>query len=185
MWYIEAIHELAITIGSRLGESMGFCSDLFKGWQCQLRLNKYHFSPQTVGLTGALMHSDAGFPTVVHDDEMINGLKAVDNKSGVLFPIDPTPGTLLVNVGDLGMAWSNGRFCNVNHRVQCNDGKIRTSMACFVLGPKEGKMEAPLELVDTEHSRLFIPFTFREYMSLRISTKLPTSEALQLLQTAS
>ncbi|XP_059664509.1 2-oxoglutarate-dependent dioxygenase DAO-like [Cornus florida] len=104
MRYTESIHELAMTIGRRLGESMGFsCSDLFKGWSCRFRLNKYNFSPQTVGLTGAPMHSDPGFLTVVHDDEIVNGLEAVDKKSGVLFPVDPMPGTLLVNVGDLGM----------------------------------------------------------------------------------
>ncbi|XP_059663967.1 2-oxoglutarate-dependent dioxygenase DAO-like [Cornus florida] len=185
MKYTAAIHELAMTLGSRLGESMGFCSDLFKGWPCRFRLNKYHFSPQTVGSTGAPMHSDAGFLTVVHDDEIVNGLEAVDKKTGVLFPIDPMPGTLLVNVGDLAKAWSNGRFCNVKHRVQCNEGTIRTSMACFVLGPKEEKVEAPPQLVDSDHPRLFIPFTFQEYINLRISTRSPTGEALQLLQTAS
>lgn len=184
MRYTEAIHELAMTIGRRLGESMGFCNDLFEGWPCRFRLNKYHFSPQTVGLTGAPMHSDAGFLTVVHDDEIVSGLEGVDKRSGQLFPIDPMPGTLLVNVGDLAKAWSNGRFCNVKHRVQCTEGVIRTSMACFVLGPREAKVEAPPQLVDSEHPRLFVPFTFQEYMSLRISTRSPTGEALQLLQTA-
>uniref|UniRef100_A0A5B6ZA03 Putative 2-oxoglutarate-dependent dioxygenase DAO-like n=1 Tax=Davidia involucrata TaxID=16924 RepID=A0A5B6ZA03_DAVIN len=161
---------------------MGLDVELFKGWPCQFRLNKYHYTPQTIGSTGALMHTDAGFLTIVQDDEIVSGLEAVDKKSGALVPIDPMPGTLLINIGDLGKAWSNGRFYNVKHRVQCNQGTIRMSIALLVLGPKEAKVEAPPQLVDSEHLRLFVPFTFEDYRMLRLSNGLPAGEALELLR---
>ena len=59
--------------------------------------------------------------------------------------------------------WSNGRFCNVKHRVQCKEASIRVSIASFFLGPKEAAVEAPPELVDSENPRQFVPFTYEDY----------------------
>lgn len=81
--------------------------------------------------------------------------------------------------------WSNGRFCNVKHRVQCKEATIRVSIAAFLLGPKEETVEAPLELVDSEHPRLYVPFTYEDYRKLRISTKLQAGEALEHVRTHS
>ncbi|KAA8527945.1 hypothetical protein F0562_035186 [Nyssa sinensis] len=183
--YNHAVYELAQDIGQKLVESMGLDVELFKGWPCQFRMNKYHYTPQTIGSTGAQMHTDAGFLTIVQDDEIVSGLEAVDKKSGALVPIDPVPGTVLINIGDLGKAWSNGRFYNVKHRVQCNEGTTRMSIALFVLGPKEAKVEAPPQLVDSAHPRLFVPFSFEDYRMLRISNRSPTGGALELLRATS
>lgn len=60
----------------------------------------------------------------------------------------------------------------------CKEPGVRISIALFVLGPKEAKIEAPLELVDEAHPRLFVPFTFEEYRKLRLSTGLRAGEAL-------
>lgn len=80
-------------------------------------------------------------------------------------------------------AWSNGRFCNVKHRVQCKEACIRVSIASFLLGPKEEAVEAPPELVDSDNPRQFLPFTYEEYRKLRISTELQAGEALQFVRT--
>ncbi|KAA8524074.1 hypothetical protein F0562_010495 [Nyssa sinensis] len=181
----HAVHELAQDMVQKLVESTGLDSELFKGWPCQFRLNKYHFTAQTIGSNGSQMHTDVGFLTILQDDEIVSGLKVVDKKSGALVPIDPMPGTLLVNIGDLGKAWSNGRFYNVKHQVQCNEGTTRMSIACFVLGPKEAKVEAPTQLVDSDHPRLFVPFLFEDYRLLRISTRSPTGGALELFRVTS
>lgn len=68
---------------------------------------------------------------------------------------------------------------SVKHRVQCKEGRLRYSIAAF-LGPNE-TVEAPPELVDDAHPRLYVPFTFEEYRNLRFSTKLQDGEALNLL----
>ncbi|KAA8527943.1 hypothetical protein F0562_035188 [Nyssa sinensis] len=183
--YSHAVHELAQYIGQKLVDGMGLDVELFKEWPCQFRMNKYHYTPQTIGSTGALMHTDAGFLTIVQDDDIVSGLEAVDKKSGALVPIDPVPGTLLINIGDLGKAWSNGRFYNVKHRVQCNEGTTRMSIALFVLGPKEAKVEAPPQLVDSAHPRLFVPFNFEDYRMLRITKRSPTGGALEFLRATS
>ena len=70
--------------------------------------------------------------------------------------------------------WSNGRFCNVKHRVQCKEASIRVSIASFFLGPKEAAVEAPPELVDSENPRQFVPFFFgKEGNILKLRWKNP------------
>ncbi|KAL0311415.1 UNVERIFIED_CONTAM: 2-oxoglutarate-dependent dioxygenase DAO [Sesamum angustifolium] len=177
--YAFALYDLAQLLGSKLVEGLGLSGELFKGWPCQLKMNKYNYSNETVGLTGAVMHTDPGFLTILQDDEIVNGLEAVDDITGELVSVDPIPGTLVVNVGDVATVWSNGRFCNVKHRVQCYEPTIRTSIALFVLGPNDEKVEAPPQLVDSDHPRRYIPFDFEDYRKLRSSTNSPTGGALK------
>ncbi|KAK4420627.1 2-oxoglutarate-dependent dioxygenase DAO [Sesamum alatum] len=142
-------------------------------------MNKYNYGPESVGMSGVIVHTDPGFLTILQDDENVSGLEVVDEITGDLVPVDPIPGTLVVNVGDVAKAWSNGRFRNVKHRVQCYEPTVRTSIALFVLAPKDEKVEAPPQLVDSDHPRRYIPFDFEEYWKLRTSTRSITGEALQ------
>jgi isopenicillin N synthase-like dioxygenase len=79
---------------------MGLVSDLFKGWPCQFRINKYNFTPETVGSSGVQIHTDSGFLTILQDDENVGGLEVMD-ESGAFVSVHPCPGTLLVNLGDV------------------------------------------------------------------------------------
>ncbi|GLT39385.1 hypothetical protein SLA2020_135780 [Shorea laevis] len=180
--YAKAIYELAVELGGKLAESLGLVRDFCKDWPCQFRINKYNFTPETVGSTGVQIHTDSGFLTILQEDENVGGLEVMDRYSGTFISVDPSPGTLLVNLGDMAAAWSNGRLCNVRHRVQCKEAAIRVSIATFLLGPKEETVEAPEELVDAEHPRLYVPFTYEEYRNLRLSTKLQAGEALELVR---
>ncbi|KAL1567297.1 2-oxoglutarate-dependent dioxygenase DAO-like [Salvia divinorum] len=183
--YSFALYDLAQFIGRKVMEGLGMDGNLFQDWPCQLKMNKYNYGPQTVGLTGAVLHTDPGFLTILQDDEVVNGLEAVHKITGELVSLDPIAGTLVVNVGDVAKAWSNGRFCNVKHRVQCYEATVRTSIALFVLGPRDGKVEAPPHLLDTDYPRRYVPFDFEEYRKLRASTKSPTGEALEHFLTKS
>ncbi|KAL2476538.1 2-oxoglutarate (2OG) and Fe(II)-dependent oxygenase superfamily protein [Abeliophyllum distichum] len=179
--YVFALYDLAQNLGSKLMKGLGLSGDLFmKGWPCQVRMNKYNYSPETVGLTGAVMHTDPGLFTILQDDEIVNGLEVVNNSTGELVSVDPISGTLVVNVGDMATVWSNGRFHSVKHRVQCYEPKIRVSNVLFVLGPKDEKVEAQPQLVDSDRRRLFVPFDFEVYRKLRTTTNSPTGEALKL-----
>lgn len=79
-------------------------------------------------------------------------------------------------------AWSNGRLCNVKHRVQCKEAAIRVSIASFLLGPKDEAVEAPQELVDDDRPRLYVPFNYEEYWKLRLSKNMRAGEALELVR---
>ncbi|KAF8406771.1 hypothetical protein HHK36_008863 [Tetracentron sinense] len=181
-WYSRALHEVALDIGRKVAESMGIVDshDMVNGWPCQFRINKYNFTPQTLASSGLFIHTDSGFLTILQEDDTVGGLQVMD-KSGAFLPVHPFPGTLLVNLGDVAAAWSNGRLRNVKHRVQCNEAATRVSIALFLLGPKE-EVEAPAKFVDLEHPRLYTPFTYEDYRKLRFSTGLHAGEALSLVR---
>ncbi|KAJ6423064.1 hypothetical protein OIU84_024069 [Salix udensis] len=176
--YAKAIHGVAKDVARKLAESLGLSGDYFESWACQFRINKYNFTPETIGYSGVQIHTDSGFLTILQDDENVGGLEVM-NPSGVYVAVDPVPGTLLINLGDIATAWSNGRFRNVQHRVQCKEATIRISIASFLLAGGE-EVEAPPELVDSEHPRLYVPFTYEDYRKLRLATKLQAGEALEL-----
>ncbi|PON70906.1 Oxoglutarate/iron-dependent dioxygenase [Trema orientale] len=180
--YVGAIHELVLDIGRKLAKSMGLKCNIFEEyWSCQLRIIKYNFTPQSVGSSGARIHTDSGFLTILQDDENVGGLEVM-NKNSEFVAVDPWPGTLLLNLGDVATAWSNGRFCNVKHRVQCREATIRVSIASFVWGPKNEAVEAPAEFVDSEHPPLYVPFHYEDYWKLRLSKNKIAGEALELVR---
>ncbi|GFP98868.1 2-oxoglutarate-dependent dioxygenase dao [Phtheirospermum japonicum] len=181
--YTSALSELVKFLGSKLMEGLGLNGEHFQEGICQLKMNKYNYGPETVGKMGAVLHSDAGLFTILHDDDDVNGLEVVNNTTGELISVDPTPGSLVVNVGDVGKVWSNGRFCNVKHQVKCYKPTTRITIPLFVLPPKDEKVEVLSELVDDDHPQLYVPFDFEHYRKLRISTNSPTGEALEFFRT--
>ncbi|KAK4387206.1 2-oxoglutarate-dependent dioxygenase DAO [Sesamum angolense] len=169
----EAVHE--------------FCSQLEASPSQRETIVKYSEAVYNLAMDivlgpGVQIHTDSGFLTILQDDDCVGGLEVVDEKSGEFVSVDPFPGSILVNFGDVAKVWSNGRFCNIRHRVQCKEAAVRISIAFFVLGPKEAAIEAPPELVDMEQPRLFVPFMFEDYRKLRLSTGLRAGEALAMLR---
>ncbi|KAL8160491.1 hypothetical protein V2J09_002028 [Rumex salicifolius] len=180
--YAEAIYNVTVDVANKLAKSMGLEDDhLFKGWACQFRINRYNYSPETVGSLGVQMHTDSGFLTVLQDDENVGGLEVKD-QSGKFIAVDPLPGTLVVNLGDVGAAWSNGRLCNVQHRVQCWEATKRYSIATFLSPQREMVIEPPQEFVDADHPRLYSSVTYEELRRLRSLNNLHCGEILNLVR---
>ncbi|XP_073296186.1 2-oxoglutarate-dependent dioxygenase DAO-like [Primulina huaijiensis] len=182
--YAKAVSELMMYIGKRMGEGLGLSSVSFEKWIRQFRINKYTFTPETVGSPGVQIHTDSSFLTILQDDEIIGGLE-VKKRSGTFVAVDPCPGTLLVNLGDIAAVWSNGRFLNVEHRVTCKEAGLRFSIASFLLGPEETMVETPPELIDLAHPRMYTPFMYQDYRKLRVSNNFHSGEALGHLRVES
>lgn len=72
----------------------------FQNWRCQLRIKKYHFTPESVGSHGDQMHIDSGFLTILQDDEAVGGLE-VSDRSDEFISVEPWPGTLVVSLSDM------------------------------------------------------------------------------------
>ena len=72
----------------------------------------------------------------------------------------------------------------MKHRVQCKEAKKRLSIATFLLAPKDGNVEAPEEVVDRDHPRLYQSFNYEDYRKLRLSKQMRAGEALELLRLA-
>ncbi|XP_061359761.1 2-oxoglutarate-dependent dioxygenase DAO-like [Gastrolobium bilobum] len=176
--YGQAIHDLASIISQKMAESVGVVGSDFKDWPSIFRMVKYNFTPETVGELGVELHSDTGFITLLQDDEHVSGLEMMDD-SGSFVAIPPKSGSFLCIIGDVAHAWSNGRFRNMEHRVICKETTTRHSFGTFMLASRYGYVEAPKELVDTNHERLYRPFKYEEFRELRITTGKRAGEVLE------
>uniref|UniRef100_A0A0D9VHQ7 Fe2OG dioxygenase domain-containing protein n=1 Tax=Leersia perrieri TaxID=77586 RepID=A0A0D9VHQ7_9ORYZ len=165
------MHELIVRVAARLASSLGLDDCSFQDWPCQFRINRYNYTPDTVGESGVQVHTDSGFLTVLQEDERVGGLEVADPDTGEFSPVDiPLPGTFLVNLGDVATAWSNGALHNVRHRVRCVAGVPRVSIALFLLAPR-----------DDVRPRRFRDFGYDDYRRLRQSTGEHAGEALARL----
>lgn len=62
-----------------------------------------------MGSFGVQIHTDSGFLTILQDDENVGGLEGIA-KSGAFIAVDPLPGTLLVNLGDIATVGTSTFF---------------------------------------------------------------------------
>lgn len=175
--YASKAHRLAVDIATNIAASMGLDRYSFDGWSGLLRPNKYSFSKEMVGSIGVVLHTDSGFMTLLQEDESVGGLEIMD-KSGALVAVEPVPGSLLVILGDVAKAWSNGRLQNAKHRVICKEGAHRITIPLFLLPPSDGTVEPPAAFVDSEHPQLYQTFSYQDYKKLMISTSSCVGEAL-------
>lgn len=184
--YGRAINDLVDDVLDKISKCVGLSGkDLFEDWPWNIRMNKYNFTSETVGSYGVNPHTDPGFLTVLQDDEVVGGLEVAD-QYGNLVTVSSSPGNFVVNLGDLAVAWSNGRFTSVKHGVHGKEVSVRVSIGSFMGGPLgDSTVEAPNELVDELHPRLYVPVRYGEYMTLRTTNKMHSGEALSLLRAQS
>ncbi|RLN33369.1 gibberellin 2-beta-dioxygenase 8-like [Panicum miliaceum] len=96
---------------------------------CFLRLNRYPPCGAASGAFGLCPHTDSDFLTILHQD----GVGGLQLRKGVQWlAVEPNPGALIVNVGDLLQAWSNDRYRSVEHRVMASAASERFSVAFFL-----------------------------------------------------
>ncbi|KAK7381126.1 hypothetical protein VNO78_33652 [Psophocarpus tetragonolobus] len=176
--YGQAIHDLASSVAQKMAESLGIMGSNFKDWPFIFRTIKYNFTPEVVGSMGAQLHSDTGFITLLQDDETVGGLELFDDSNSFKI-VPPKTGSFLCIVGDVGHAWSNGKFHNVRHRVICKETGTRYSFGVFMLSARDGIVEAPTKLVEVDHNkRCYQPFKYEDLRDFRISTGKRTGEVL-------
>src|SRR6185295_1032105 len=73
-------------------------------------------------------HTDAGALTILLTDGNA-GLQVL--KDGAWRPVDPVPGGLIVNIGDMAQVWSNDAYVAPLHRVLALEDAARLRLAFF------------------------------------------------------
>jgi len=81
-------------------------------------------------LWGFSPHTDYGSFTILHQDS-IGGLQA-QNAAGQWIDVPPVSGSLVINVGDMLMRWTNDTYVSTLHRVMNLSTKARLSISFFV-----------------------------------------------------
>ncbi|KAI3710438.1 hypothetical protein L2E82_40219 [Cichorium intybus] len=146
--------ELAEILAEMLGQKSNFFKENCVPSMCYIRMNRYPacpFSPQVFGL---MPHTDSDFLTILHQDH-VGGLQVL--KDGKWIDINPKQDTLIVLIGDLFQAWSNGVYKSVEHRVIANKQFERFSTAYFLCPSYETMIESRGE------SSVYKRFSFREF----------------------
>ena len=117
--------------GVGLPEDDPFITDLKEKHSSYLRMNYYPIcgvkeDPATLGISP---HKDAGFLTVLLQDDDCHSLQALIN--GEWISAHPVPGALTINTGDMAQIWSNGKYKAPLHRVLTDPDKKRYSAPFF------------------------------------------------------
>ncbi|WVY96179.1 hypothetical protein V8G54_028330 [Vigna mungo] len=149
---------LAKTFADILAEKMGQKCSFFQEnclpSSCYIRLNRYPPCPLPSEVHGLMPHTDTAFITILNQDH-VGGLQIL--KDGKWIAVKPNPDALVIIIGDLFQAWSNGVYKSLEHRVVTNPKLERFSMAYFFCPSDDTVIESC-----TENSE-YRNFSFGEY----------------------
>lgn len=162
---------VVMTLGG--GYEKNFYGSEFSKCDGYLRIVNYSPHENSGGeeeeIEGLGMHTDMSCITIVYQDE-IGGLQ-VRSKEGKWIDINPCEDSLVVNIGDLMQAWSNGRLRSSEHRVVLRRSVNRISLAFFWCFEDEKVIYAPDEVVGVGNPRLYKPFLCMDYLKFRESNE--------------
>ncbi|CAO2842606.1 unnamed protein product [Amaranthus hypochondriacus] len=133
--FATTVSELANKLAKILAENLGdgkkvsFIEEKCVPNSCYVRMNRYPPCPKYANVMGLMPHTDSDFLTILYQDQ-VGGLQLI--KDGNWISVKPNPHTLIVNIGDLFQAWSNGVYKSVVHRVVANPKRERFSTAYFM-----------------------------------------------------
>ncbi|XP_020092858.1 gibberellin 20-oxidase-like protein [Ananas comosus] len=138
--------------------------------QCHGYLRINHYTPPNdidgvEGVEGLGMHTDMSCITILYQDET-GGLQARTQEGGWV-EIEGSEGALIVNVGDLMQAWTNGRMRSSAHRAVLRKPTTCLSFAFFWCFEDEKLVLAPDEVIGEEERRIYRPFLCKDYMKFR------------------
>ncbi|XP_072980167.1 gibberellin 2-beta-dioxygenase 6-like isoform X1 [Typha angustifolia] len=152
------LSELAHEVAGALVEYLGFHGEMSSKKcsksTCFLRLNHYPTCPYAWEAFGLVPHTDSDFLTILHQDQ-VGGLQLMKDSRWVA--VKPNPDALIVNIGDLFQAWSNGIYKSVEHKVIANAQAQRYSIAYFLCPSHESTIGSCRE------PSMYKKFTFGEF----------------------
>ncbi|KAG5616290.1 hypothetical protein H5410_016114 [Solanum commersonii] len=132
MDYSKDVRKLGFSLLELLSEGLGldrsYLKDYMDCFQLRYSCNYYPLCPQPELTMGTIQHTDVDFVTVLLQDDF-GGLQVLHQNHWVDVP--PTPGALVVNLGDFLQLLSNGKYISAEHRAISNSDGSRMSVACF------------------------------------------------------
>ncbi|XP_021854851.2 gibberellin 2-beta-dioxygenase 8 isoform X1 [Spinacia oleracea] len=157
--FATTVSELANKLANILVEKLGhdeltFIEEKCSPNTCYLRMNRYPPCPKYSHVLGLMPHTDSDFLTILYQDQ-VGGLQLV--KDGRWISVKPNPEALIVNIGDLFQAWSNGVYKSVVHRVVANPRFERFSTAYFLCPSGDAVIQSYRE------PSMYRKFSFGEY----------------------
>ncbi|KAK4732512.1 hypothetical protein R3W88_025500 [Solanum pinnatisectum] len=182
MDYSKDVMKLGFSLLELLSEGLGLNRSYLKDYMDCFHLgcscNYYPPCPQPELTMGLIQHTDIGFVTVLVQDD-IGGLQVLHQNQWVDVP--PTPGSLVVNIGDFLQLLSNDKYVSVEHRAISNKVGSRMSVACFFgESPwQSSKLYGPItELLSEDNPPKYRSTTMKDHTSYLYNRGLDGTSAL-------
>ncbi len=175
--YFQACEALGLTLVRAICASLGAVPDALQSsfgrrHTSFVRLNYYPLddpltreesaSVTPLGDMALHHHTDAGALTILLQDD-VGGLQV--EAGGEWIDVDPVPGALVINVGDMMQVWSNDRYRAALHRVVPRTETARYSIP-FFFNPSYDTDYAPLETAAAAPPR-YRPINWGEFRQAR------------------
>ena len=167
--YWQAMLELSRALLRAFALGLGLPENRFDHYYrkplCQLSLLYYIPLPPDadVEVSNTVSHTDEGPLTILAQDK-IGGLE-VKRRDGVWIAAPPVKDAYVINIGDMMMWWSNGRYLSNYHRVKNRAGVERFSIP-FFLNPDRDVVVEPLnELLEPGEKPAYRPVSVGEHLA--------------------
>eukprot|EP01065_Artemidia_motanka_P002150 TRINITY_DN10_c1_g2_i1.p1 TRINITY_DN10_c1_g2~~TRINITY_DN10_c1_g2_i1.p1 ORF type:complete len:350 (+),score=71.96 TRINITY_DN10_c1_g2_i1:83-1132(+) len=143
-------------------------ADEFAEHTSYLRLNYYPTCPEPSSHLCISHHTDAGAVTVLTQTQ-VKSLQVYERKSGRWHYVNPVPGAMVINTGDIMQVWSNDRYQAPLHRVVANSAEERWS-APFFYNPNYSTNYAPAPTtVSPSSPALYRPINWGDFRMKRFA----------------
>ncbi len=167
----DAMLALGVSLHRAIALDLGLAPDHFDGKfrrpLATLRLLRYPPRPEGAAeRMGAGTHTDYGNLTLLATDA-VGGLEVL-RRDGTWVAVAPVPGTLVCNVGDCLMRWTNDLYASTPHRVVSPAGRERYSVAFFLDADPDVMVEALPGCVAEGGRALYTPVTVADHLRARL-----------------